>query len=252
MDLRPIDQERRRILSMRVTTICRVHQLKSVSGAPGITAIDKRPADGPVKVHKLGLFGDVQADRKNHGGADKALYAYSEEEAKLWQAMLGREVPPGCFGENLRTSGVETTGAVIGERWRIGQSVEVEVTMPRIPCANFATHMGEPQWVKRFTGEGLVGAYFRVHTTGTIQPGDPIEMIHQPRHGVTVGRWFTESNPDDAQSLIDADEEGEFVMAAALRAYVDKALRRGPSSSSCAQPHGHSGPPAFQRHGTVR
>lgn len=210
--------------------ICRVHQLKPVSGAPGVTAIDKRAAAGPVKVHKLGLFGDVQADRKHHGGADKALYAYSDEEAQLWQAMLGREVPPGYFGENLRTRGVETTGAVIGERWRIGESVQVEVTMPRIPCANFATHTREPQWVKRFSSEGLVGAYLRVVTTGAIEAGAMIEMIHRPDHGVTVGRWFTESDAEDAQSLIDAETAGEFTMAPALRSYVEKAVRRAGSA----------------------
>ncbi|WP_026820526.1 MOSC domain-containing protein [Arthrobacter castelli] len=210
----------------RLVTICRVHQLQPVSGAPGVTAIDKRPAEGPVKVHKLGLYGDVQADRKHHGGEDKALYAYSAEEAAHWEAKLGRGVPPGYFGENLRTRGVETTGAVIGERWRIGQGVEVEVTMPRIPCANFATHTGEARWVKRFTEEALVGAYLRVVATGALEAGDDIEVIHRPEHGITVGRWFAGSDPADAQSLIDADAAGEFTMAASLRSYVDKALRR--------------------------
>lgn len=209
---------------MKLTAVCRVHQLKPVSGAPGTTAIDKRPADGPVKVHQLGLFGDLQADRKHHGGADKALYAYSGEEAALWAAKLEREIPPGYFGENLRTSGIETTGAVIGERWRIGRSVEVEATMPRIPCGNFATHTAEPQWVKRFSNEGLVGAYFRVLRTGTIEAGDTIEIIHRPAHGITVGRWFADSDPEDARALLDADAAGRFTMADALRSYVEKVV----------------------------
>lgn len=216
----------------RLLAICRVHRLKPIAGAPGVTAIDKRAAEGPVKVHRLGLFADVQADRKHHGGADKALYAYSHEDAEHWAAKLGREVPPGLFGENLRTQGVETTGAVIGERWRIGAKLEVEVTMPRVPCVNFATHMAEPQWVKRFAEEGLVGAYFRVLKTGAIQAGDAIEVSYRPTHGVTSGRWFTESDPRDAQTLIDADEAGEFTMAASLRTYVDKALRRAASSTA--------------------
>ncbi|WP_460462092.1 MOSC domain-containing protein [Arthrobacter pigmenti] len=207
-----------------------MHQLKPVTGAPGVTAIDKRPVEGRVKVHRLGLHGDVQADRKHHGGWDKALYAYSAEEAEHWQEKLGRDVPPGYFGENLRTRGIETTGAVIGERWRIGESVEVEVTMPRVPCVNFATHMAERQWVRRFTEAGLVGTYLRVVTTGVLEAGDPIEVIRRPEHGITVGRWFTEPHPEDAQSLTDADAAGEFTMAAALRSYVDKALRRAESA----------------------
>lgn len=213
-----------------LTSICRVHQLKPVSGAPGVTAIDKRPVEGRVKVHRLGLHGDVQADRKHHGGADKALYAYSAEEAELWQAKLGRDVPPGYFGENLRTRGIETTGAVIGERWRIGASVEVEVTMPRIPCVNFATHMGEQRWVKRFADEGMVGAYLRVLTTGSLEVGDNIEVIHRPEHGVTLGRWFLESDPADAHALIEAEAAEEFTMAPALRSYVDKAVGRAGSA----------------------
>lgn len=208
----------------RLLAICRVHRLKPVDGAPGVTAIDKRAAHGPVKVHKLGLFADVQADRKHHGGEDKALYAYSQAEAEHWAAKLGRTVPPGLFGENLRTDGVGTTAAVIGEQWRIGSTVEVEVTMPRVPCANFATHMEEPQWVKRFTEEGLIGAYFRVLKTGTIEAGDTVYVLHRPAHGVTSGRWFTERSADDAQTLLDAAAAGQFTMAPALRPYVDMAL----------------------------
>ncbi|GAB3517690.1 MOSC domain-containing protein [Arthrobacter monumenti] len=215
----------------RLLAICRVHQLEPIGGAPGVTAIDKRAAEGPVKVHRLGLFADVQADRKHHGGVDKALYAYSQEDAEHWAAKLGREVPPGLFGENLRTQGIETTGAVIGERWRIGSKVEIEVTMPRVPCVNFATHMAEPQWVKRFAEEGLVGAYFRVLKTGTIEAGDAVEVLYRPTHGVTSGRWFTERSPRDAQALLGSAAAGEFKMADSLRSYVDKALNRTASTT---------------------
>ncbi|WP_035780610.1 MOSC domain-containing protein [Arthrobacter sp. H14] len=210
----------------RLLAICRVHRLKPIGGAPGVTAIDKRAAEGPVKVHRLGLFADVQADRKHHGGADKALYAYSHEDAEHWAAKLGREVLPGLFGENLRTKGIETTGAFIGERWRIGSKVEIEVTMPRVPCVNFATHMEEPQWVKRFAEEGLVGAYFRVLKTGTIEAGDAVELLYRPTHGVTSGRWFTERSADDAQILLDSAAAGEFKMAPGLRLNAMKALQR--------------------------
>src|SRR5688500_7366733 len=129
--------------------VCRVHQLLPDEGSVGVTAIDKRPVDGPVKVHKLGLHGDVQASRIHHGGEDQALYAYSQADTDYWVGELERELPPGIFGENLRVSGIEATGAVIGERWKIGLDVEVEVTSPRVPCAAFQRRMGESQWVKR-------------------------------------------------------------------------------------------------------
>ena len=158
----------------------------------GVTAIDKRAVDGPVKVHKLGLQGDIQANRVHHGGPDQAIYAYSQADADYWAAELQRELPPGIFGENLRVAGIDPTNAVIGERWKIGLDVEVEVTSPRTPCATFQRRMGEPQFLKRFTGEGRVGAYLRVIKVGTIRAGDHIHKLYVPKHGVTVGKWFSE------------------------------------------------------------
>ncbi|MFD1214558.1 MOSC domain-containing protein, partial [Arthrobacter sp. GCM10027362] len=167
--------------------VCRVHALKPDAGGPvGVTAIDKRPAAGPVQVTGLGLHADVQADRKHHGGEPKALYAYAEEDARWWADELGREIPPGLFGENLRTAGVDVNGALIGERWRIGAEVVVEATSARIPCGTFARHMGEDRWVRRFTAAGRPGAYLRVLAAGRIQAGDAVEVIHRPRHGVSV------------------------------------------------------------------
>lgn len=190
--------------------VCRVHQLLDDQSSVGVTAIDKRPAEGPVKVHKLGLRGDIQADRANHGGADQAVYAYSQADAEHWATKLGRDLPAGAFGENLRVSGIDATQAVIGERWRIGLDVELEVTSPRTPCATFQRRMQEPQWVKRFTEEGLVGAYLRVIKTGSIQAGDHIHRTFVPRHGVTVGKWFSEPDLESLEALRDAEADGEI------------------------------------------
>lgn len=97
-----------------VTAVCRVDRLLPDSGTIGVTAIDKRPVAGKVRVRPLGLHADVQADRKHHGGEDQAVYAYADEDADYFAASLGREIPPGLFGENLRTTGVDVTGAVTG------------------------------------------------------------------------------------------------------------------------------------------
>ncbi|WP_246063730.1 MOSC domain-containing protein [Blastococcus colisei] len=144
---------------------------------------------GRVAVHELGLDGDVQVNRKYHGGEGQAVYAYAQEDADFWIAELGRELPPGRFGENLRTSGLDLTGALLGERWRIGTAM-FEVTAPRIPCANFARFWDEPQLVKRFTAYGATGAYLRVLETGRIGAGDGVRVVHRPGHGVTTGRAF--------------------------------------------------------------
>jgi MOSC domain-containing protein YiiM len=193
-----------------VLAVCRVHQLLPDASSVGVTAIDKRAVLGPVKVHKLGLQGDIQANRVHHGGPDQALYAYSQADADFWAGELQRDLPPGIFGENLRLSGLDATNAVIGERWKIGLDVEVEVTSPRTPCATFQRRFGEPQFVKRFTGEGRVGAYLRVLSVGTIRAGDHVHRLHVPRHGVTVGKWFSEPDVESMEALRDADAAGQI------------------------------------------
>lgn len=205
--------------------VCRVDRLHPDSGTVGITAIDKTPVDGPVKVRTLGLYADVQADRENHGGEAKALYAYAEEDARWWGERLGREVVPGLFGENLRTSGIDLGAALIGERWRIGSKVVVEVTMPRTPCATFQRHLGEPQWVRRFTEAGRTGVYLRVIERGPVQAGDAIEVLSRPSHAVSVAGWFLGRERADAEALYAAERAGEFRIAEDLREYLDRATR---------------------------
>jgi MOSC domain-containing protein YiiM len=168
---------------------CVVKALRPDAGSDGVTAIDKQPVDGPIKVGRLGLYADVQVNRKHHGGEDKALYAYSQADAEYWEAELGRELPAGWFGENLRVDGIDLNAALIGTRMRIGETVLVEVTMPRSPCSTFARWVGGPDargWVKRFGAAGRLGAYLRVVTTGRIEAGDPIEVVAVPQGAPSV------------------------------------------------------------------
>ena len=92
---------------------------------------------------------------------------------------------PGAFGENLTTEGLDVSGAVVGERWRIG-TVELEVCQPRLPCNKLALRMGEPTMVKRFAQASRPGAYLRIAVEGSLAAGDPIEVLTRPEHGITV------------------------------------------------------------------
>ncbi|MFH5823541.1 MOSC domain-containing protein [Georgenia sp. AZ-5] len=209
-----------------VTHVCRVAELHGDSGAVGVTAIDKRPVSGPVRVGPYGLRGDVQADRKHHGGPEKALYVFDEAEAEYWAAELREPVPPGRFGENLRSSGIAVDDAEIGERWRIGDELEVEVTGPRTPCSTFGRWLKQDRWVKRFTAHGRTGAYLRVLVGGFVAPGSEITVVHRPGHGVTVSRWFSANDPDDARALTSHEDASEWGMAEYLRDHVDRAAAR--------------------------
>ncbi|MGW2561040.1 MOSC domain-containing protein [Streptomyces sp. NPDC001514] len=164
----------------------------------GVTGIDKRPADGPVRVTDpgpkgtgaSGVAGDAVCDLRHHGGTHQAVYAFAREDLDLWEGELGHPLPNGAFGENLTTSGLDVTGALIGERWRIGAQLVLEVTSGRVPCRTFAGHLGEKGWVKRFTQTAAPGAYLRVVEPGEIRAGDAIEIVHRPDHEVTVGLSF--------------------------------------------------------------
>ncbi|WP_221585805.1 MOSC domain-containing protein [Microbacterium sp. G2-8] len=172
----------------RLLAVCAVHQLTPDPGSVGTTAIDKRPLEGAVKIGRLGVYGDVQADRAHHGGDVQAVYAYAQEDAEWWAEQLGRDIPSGTlFGENLRTSGIDVSNARVGERWRIG-GVLLEATAPRNPCATFARRVGleKDGWVKRFADEGRLGTYFRVLETGRLQAGDEIDVVHVPDDAPTT------------------------------------------------------------------
>lgn len=145
---------------------------------------DKRRGDGS------GVVGDFVGDRRHHGGTYQAVYAVAREELDHWAAEIGRELADGSFGENLTTVGLDVDDARLGEIWRIGATVRLQVTGPRIPCSTFATAMGERRWVKRFTARGRTGAYLSVLTPGEVRAGDEIVVEHRPTHGVTVPMSF--------------------------------------------------------------
>jgi MOSC domain-containing protein YiiM len=179
------------VTSGRIEAVCvsGVGLIDLPGRGPTPSGIDKQPVAGRVAVRTLGLDGDVQANAKAHGGEGQAVYAYAQEDADVWAAELNRALPAGRFGENLRTSGLDLTGAVLGDRWRVGTAV-LEVAMPRTPCLKLQTHWGVPHLIKRFTARGASGAYLRVLGGGEIGAGDSVELVHRPDHGVTIGLAF--------------------------------------------------------------
>lgn len=164
---------------------------RSVPGArePVSTAIWKHPVAGRVAVRGVNLAGDDQADRSVHGGPDKAVYAYAAEEVQAWERELGRELGEAAFGQNLTTQGVDVSGAVIGELWRIGTTL-LEVAQPRQPCFKLGLRIGEPGFVRRFAQASRPGAYLRIVQEGELGAGDAVELTHRPDHGITSRMVF--------------------------------------------------------------
>ena len=178
-----------RVLSVNLASAPEPNPAKDV----GRTGIGKRPVDSAVlrapgpKHGGLGsgLVGDVICDTRSHGGDRQAVYAYAREELDAWERRLDRELANGFFGENLSTQDLDVDGALIGERWRIGEEVVLEVCGPRVPCATFAFRMGERGWLKTFTQAGRSGAYLSIEVGGTVRPGDVVDGALQagPRRG---------------------------------------------------------------------
>jgi MOSC domain-containing protein YiiM len=155
------------------------------------TAIWKAPVAGRVGVRGVNLDGDEQADLTVHGGPDKAVYAYAGEETREWEQELGRELGPGAFGENLTTAGIDVSGALVGERWRIGTAL-LEVVQPRFPCFKLGIRFEDPLFVRRFARGSRPGAYLRIVEEGELGAGDEIAVDFDslPDHGVSLRLIF--------------------------------------------------------------
>jgi MOSC domain-containing protein YiiM len=172
-----------------------VGRARAIASKGGTTGIDKRPVAGPVAISAptgsgSGLAGDAICDTASHGGSLQAVYAYAREDLDGWESELGQPLPSGSFGENLTTVGLDVTGARIGELWRVGDEVVLQVTDPRLPCRTFALWLDRKGWVKQFTQRAEPGAYLRVVRPGHVRAGDMITVERLGGHDVTIGLTF--------------------------------------------------------------
>ena len=174
-----------RVLSVNVGTVREFEY----NGRPGKSAIWKSPVAGRIAARGVNLDGDAQADRKAHGGPDKAIYAYAVEDARWWEQEIGRPLAYGEFGENLTTEGIEANDALIGERWEIGTTV-LEVSEPRVPCWRLGVRMNDQLFPRRFTEALRPGTYLRIVVEGDVGAGDEIRVIERPNHDLTVRDVF--------------------------------------------------------------
>jgi MOSC domain-containing protein YiiM len=138
-----------------------------------------------VAVSGVNFDGDDQADRRVHGGPDKAVYAYAIEDYDWWTAELATDVGVATFGENLTTRGIDLSQCVIGQRWHVGTAV-LEVAQPREPCFKLGMRMGDAHFVEQFDESGRSGAYLRIVVAGDVGAGDDIVIEDAPAHGLRI------------------------------------------------------------------
>ena len=167
--------------------------VRVIDGRDVLTAIGKRPVNGPVGVQALGLASDEQADLTVHGGLSKAVYAYPSEHLPFWQTVRAQAgvagwndaVPPGLMGENLSIAGLLEADAFIGDVLRFPHC-ELAVSEPRFPCFKFNAAMGFKHAAKLMAANAWCGFYLAVRTPGTLAAGDAFEVVPGPREvGIT-------------------------------------------------------------------
>ena len=150
------------------------------------TGIFKEPIKGRVKLRKLNLDGDKQADLTVHGGSDKAVYAYPKEHYSYWQKELPEmSLPWGMFGENFTTQGMFEEMINIGDQFQVG-TAKVVATQPRMPCYKLGVKFGRMDIIKKFLASGLTGVYFKVTKEGELEQGDEIKLIKRDENNVTI------------------------------------------------------------------
>ena len=152
-----------------------------------VSAIVKQVVEA-AELTPLGLQGDEQADRINHGGPERALLQYCCRHYAAWQ----RELPaaaaalaaPG-FGENLGSSAMDENSVCIGDVYRIG-AARVQVSQPRSPCWKLNARLGVPDLALRVQASARCGWLYRVLEPGRLAVGDRIALVARPNPGMTV------------------------------------------------------------------
>ncbi|MGD9862534.1 MAG: MOSC domain-containing protein [Pseudodonghicola sp.] len=168
-------------------------RIAPLPGTDARSGIVKTPVDRPLPLGPEGFAGDEQADRRVHGGIEKAVHHYPHEHYADWRAELG-ELPvlnaPGGFGENISTAGLTEDTVAVGDVFRLGTAL-IQVSQGRQPCWKLNHRVGVPDMARRVQQTGRTGWYYRVLEPGTVATGDRLELIDRRAPDWTLHRlWY--------------------------------------------------------------
>lgn len=160
------------------------------------SAIGKHPRDGVVQILEDGFAPDEQADRRVHGGPEKAVHLYPLDHHKFWREFLDSRPgnaslldQPGAFGSNLAVRGIDESQVHIGDRFRLGSAL-IEINQPRQPCWKVDHRFGAKGMTAAIVTTGRSGWYFRVLEIGEVQAGDAFERVEDGHKDWSVARVF--------------------------------------------------------------
>jgi MOSC domain-containing protein YiiM len=159
-------------------------------GQPVTTGIFKSPTTARIRLRRLNLDGDRQADLTVHGGEHKAVYCYPAEHYDYWREKLpGHDLPFGSFGENFTTSGLLETNVHIGDRFTINDA-EVVVSQPRLPCYKLGVRFQSDEMVKKFLASRRIGFYLAVTREGDVAAGDEMIPVVQIASKISIADFL--------------------------------------------------------------
>ncbi len=143
--------------------------LVQVNVSPG--GMPKLPVDS-APVTRDGVGEDWQLNRKYHGGCDRAVCLFSEEQYAGLRTRHGIDLVNGSIGENFTTAGIDLSALKPGDRLSVGESV-IQITSVRVPCRSL--HKWDPRLMNLIKGNS--GWLARVLRSGTVRPGDSIRLL---------------------------------------------------------------------------
>lgn len=143
------------------------------------SAIEKKLVTGCLLLNDLGLDGDDHAEKKIHGGPDRALCHYPREHYTFWKQYYPShqdifEAP--AFGENLSTVGLNEHNVYIGDIFRWGATL-IQVTQPRSPCYKLNLHLEIDNFAQEMQNQGRCGWLYRILQPGKVCSGDALQLL---------------------------------------------------------------------------
>ncbi|OCX60076.1 MOSC domain-containing protein [Lysinibacillus sp. AR18-8] len=159
-------------------------ELVDSKGRSMITGIEKQRVQ-EVYLSSQGFEGDDVADKKHHGGPDRAVCLYPAEHYIQWEQELGKTLPVAAFGENLTVTNMLEADVCIGDIYKIGDAV-IQVTQGRIPCSTIDRYTEANTLLKRLIETGYTGFLARVLEEGTICADSTIELVEKHPARISV------------------------------------------------------------------